>query len=359
MSFLDFHKKYSELINKELEVFLNKEIKNLSTNDPFIKECSLMLKEYTMAGGKRLRPISLIMSYLASGGKDEKKVLMPAIAVELYHTYTLILDDVMDEDEFRRNKPTLFKRMKDLYLNNFKEISYDGPLYNRRSSRFSVALSILFGNLTGIFSRIAFHESEYADALKLKCLFFMEKLDKMMCFGQSMDMYKENKEITEPEYLELAYYKTGVLFGIPMQIGSFLAGKNESHNNMFFEVGKSMAIAFQLQDDVIDILGEKGHEFGSDIKKGKRTILRIKANEKANIEQAKVLNNIFAKPNATDADIKKAIGIMRDTGAIDYCNKLSLHYNDETKMLLRNMRLDLYYSILFSEMSDFMINRSY
>ena len=146
MNFSDELSKYRKIVDKELGVFLNRKIKDASS-DPFLKELYLCIKEYVMHGGKRLRPIMLIMAYKAFNGKNEKEAYIPSLSLELLHNSTLIHDDFMDEDELRRNEPTVYKKIKGYFLKNFNEVSYNGPLFNRLSSRFAVANATLAGNL--------------------------------------------------------------------------------------------------------------------------------------------------------------------------------------------------------------------
>jgi geranylgeranyl pyrophosphate synthase len=140
-----------------------------------------------------------------------------------------------------------------------------------------------------------------------------------------------------------------VLFGIPMQIGSILADKDEYTQNQFFELGKTMALAFQIQDDILDLTIGKGHEIGSDIKKGKRTLIFIKTYEK-NKEIKKYLGK---------DDIKPAIKIINDSGAIQYSKKIAMIQINNSKSILKSLNLEMKYENLFSDLIRFMIERSY
>jgi geranylgeranyl diphosphate synthase, type I len=360
MSFSEQHKKYIEIINKELDAFLSREISNLDVKEPLIKEGYGMIKDYTLAGGKRLRPFAMILSYLSLRRKDEKRLFLPAVAIELHQSYSLILDDIMDEDERRRGGPGINKKLKDFFMSNFKEENYNGLLFNRKSSGFVVSYAMMLGNLTNILSKKAFLSSGFSDDKKTKALLIIEKTDEQIYHGQMMDVMMEYKKgIAEADYLEMIKLKTAVFFGMAFELGALFAGADENKRFLFREFGINSAISFQLQDDIIDILGDKGHELGSDIKKGKRTLLMIKAFEKADESQMKRLLHAFGEINSSEEEIKKIIGIMQDTGAIDYCRKLAMHYNYEAKEILRKMKLDLYYSLILSEMTDFMIKRNY
>ena len=189
----NFFEKYKKEIDDALEYFIDS--KKKEANNKFLDYCYSLIKDYSK-NGKRLRPICMILSYISNNGKDIKKIIPAALSIELYHTYTLILDDLMDEDDFRRNRPTVYKSLRDYYLKNFDEDESNGNLYDKKSKRFCIAQTILFGNLTGTLSRLAIHACNISDEEKVKTLQLMEKLDLWMCHGQSLDIYRENLDIS-------------------------------------------------------------------------------------------------------------------------------------------------------------------
>jgi geranylgeranyl diphosphate synthase, type I len=360
MTFAESHKRYLEIINKELDNFLNKEISSLNSKEPFIKECYELIREYTLMGGKRLRPFALVISYLACGGKEERKAFLPAVAVELHQTYSLILDDIMDEDEFRRGRPGVNKKLKDYFLKNFKEESYNGLLFNKKSSKFIASYAMMLGNLANILSKKAILSSNFNDEIKTKAMFLIEKADEQIYHGQMMDIKMENnKNTSEIEYLEMIKLKTAAFFGMAFELGALFSGADEYKRQLFKEFGTNIAMSFQIQDDIIDITMDKGRELGSDIKKAKKTLLMLKTSEKADNYEKKILFDVCGKQDASEREISKVIDIMHDAGAIIYCKNLALHYNKEAKDILRKMKLDLYHSLLLSDMADFMIKRNY
>ena len=331
--------RYYDMINKALDTFLNRQLA-----EPTIKTYYSMIKDYTMMGGKRLRPIALILSYLDCGGKDEKKILLPAIAVELHQSYTLILDDIMDEDDFRRGQPGINKKLRDFFLSNFKEEEYKGTLFNKKSSRFTVSTALMLGNICNILSKKAILDSDFDNDVKIKALKVIEDADEKICQGQMLDILMEHKAATEIEYFDMIKNKTAEFFGMCFELGAVFAGADDKRH-MYKQVGINSAIAFQIQDDIIDVLGNKGHEFGSDIKKGKKTLLMIKTLEKANDDQKRFIMKIIGKA-ASDEDIKKVVKIMHDTGAINYCRRLIKQYSEKAKE-----------SGILRELVDVMINR--
>ncbi|MCM2324996.1 MAG: polyprenyl synthetase family protein [Candidatus Woesearchaeota archaeon] len=295
-----------------------------------------MIKEYS-SGGKRLRPLAMILSYLVSGGNDKKSILQLAIFIELYHTYTLILDDIMDEDEYRRNKPTVYARFKEFFLKTKKDRKYNGSLFSKDSSRFSASQGILFGNLSGTLSRLAVHESNFSYDQKIICLLQMDLMDKQVCEGQSMDIYFEKRQVLEKEYLEMISKKTGALFAYPMKIGSILAGVDENKSHLFFDLGMSLGLAFQIRDDLLDLTSNKGHEIGSDIRNQKNTILLIKTLENIDSEKRRFIDSI--NPKSSSESVKRVISFMEEAGALTYAKELQRDYQEKVVNLLNQLNL--------------------
>jgi geranylgeranyl pyrophosphate synthase len=250
----------------------------------------------------------------------------------------------MDEDDFRRGQPGINKKLRDFFLSNFKEEEYKGTLFNKKSSRFTVSTALMLGNICNILSKKAILDSDFDNDVKIKALKVIEDADEKICQGQMLDILMEHKAATEIEYFDMIKNKTAEFFGMCFELGAVFAGADDKRH-MYKQVGINSAIAFQIQDDIIDVLGNKGHEFGSDIKKGKKTLLMIKTLEKANDDQKRFIMKIIGKA-ASDEDIKKVVKIMHDTGAINYCRRLIKQYSEKAKE-----------SGILRELVDVMINR--
>jgi len=345
-----FIEKYRNKINKELETFLDYQIKSIDDSEPFIKYSYELIKEYTLNNGKRIRPIALIMSYNAMGGQEENKIFLPAIALELFHNYFLILDDIMDEDDFRRNNFTIYKKLKQKFLENFSEEEYNGTLFNKKSSRFSVSFAVMLGNLTSILSKKAILLSGFSKETKYDVITIFEEIDKLIYHGQMLDIFMEYKDKTNSdEYLNMVRLKTSVLMGMSFELGALFGNADDNKMHLLKEFGINLGLSFQINDDILDLTKEKGHEQGSDIKKRKKTLLMIKTLEKATHEQRKFINSINEK--SSEAEVKKVIEIMYDTGAIDYCKKIAKEKSDNAKAILDKLEISEHYKSIIAEFS--------
>lgn len=227
---------------------------------PYPKEPSQLYQPiaYTMAlGGKRLRPVLVLMACEAMGG-DAVKALNAAVGLELFHNFTLLHDDVMDKAAVRRGQPTVHRRWNE----NVAILSGDAMLTMASQYVARVDEAVLQPVLE-VFNTTAMEIYE----------------------GQQWDMdYEQRAEVTEADYIEMIRLKTSVLLGCACKMGAIIAGADEANAKALYEVGLNLGLAFQLQDDVLDVWGDEatfGKEIGGDIMNNKKTYLLINALNRA------------------------------------------------------------------------------
>ena len=227
-------------------------------------------------GGKRLRP--MLASYAYSLYKNDiTEVIKPSIAIEIFHNFTLMHDDIMDNASLRRGKPTVHEK----WDNNIGILSGD------------VMLVKAYQALEGLENR---HFTKIFSAFN-KCA-------TGVCEGQQLDMDFSNREsVTLPEYLEMIKLKTAILLGFSVEMGAILADASESDIAHLKAFGESIGIAFQITDDLLDVYGDTnkfGKKVGGDILERKKTFLSIKANEIATKTDKAKLKELFKKDNMED-----------------------------------------------------------
>ena len=229
---------------------------------------------YTMdLGGKRLRPALVLMACEAMGG-DVKKAVKPAVGLELFHNFTLLHDDVMDAD-VRRGKPTVHRRWND----NTAILSGDAMLTMSSQYVAQVEPAVL-PEIMRLFNQTAMEIYE----------------------GQQYDMdFEVRNNVTIEEYIDMIRLKTSVLIGCACKMGALIAGASEANAQALYETGLYLGLAFQLQDDVLDVWGDEatfGKAIGGDIMNNKKTFLLIGAMQKAQGDDANELrrwiNNDYA-----------------------------------------------------------------
>ncbi len=220
-----------------------------------------------LQSGKRLRPMLCLLANEMFGG-DEKEALWPALALETFHNFTLIHDDIMDKAPLRRGKETVYQK-------------------------WNADIAILSGD--------AMLAKAFQFALKpKKGAALAQQLGKVaieICEGQQMDLNFETQgNVTIPEYLEMIRLKTAVLLATALQMGATVAGAKEADIQLLYDFGINLGMSFQLQDDILDLYSDVavfGKRHGGDIADNKKTYLYLKALELASEQDRKRLEHLF------------------------------------------------------------------
>ena len=235
-------------------------------------------------GGKRLRPILTLMTADCFGG-DVNKALDAALAVEVFHNFSLVHDDIMDDAPLRRGQQTVHEKW-DL---NTGILSGDAMLI-MAYQLFENYPPETFQNLLTLFSKTALE----------------------VCEGQQYDIdFETRNAVSIAEYLKMIEYKTAVLVAAAMKMGAIIAGASDEDQNRCYEFGKNLGIAFQLQDDYLDAFGNPetfGKQVGGDIIENKKTYLYLKALEFSSENDQQKLRHLF---NATNTDSKTKIELVK------------------------------------------------
>ncbi|MBZ3935103.1 polyprenyl synthetase family protein [Methanimicrococcus blatticola] len=282
------------------------------------------------AGGKRLRPAVLLASAEAVGG-DIKTAVPAAVAVELMHTFTLVHDDIMDNDPVRRGLPAVHT-----VWGEAGGILAGDTLYSK-------AIEIIT-------------EADSEPARLLKASNILSKTCVEVCEGQWLDIDFENRDsVSAEEYLEMIEKKTAILFGAAAQIGAIIGGADSKVDQAMYDFGRLTGLGFQIYDDVLDLTTPEevlGKRQGSDIFEGKRTLLMIHATEKGAIPRA------FGKGSGTKEDIEEAIQVLTDSGSLAYVKDLAVGFVEEGKAKL-DVLPDSPAKQLLKDMADYMLYRDY
>ena len=262
---------------------------------------------YTMdLGGKRLRPVLVLMACEAVGG-DINRALTPAIGLEMFHNFTLLHDDVMDKADIRRGKPTVHVKWDD----NTAILSGDAML-TMATQLIAQAPADVMPQVMDLYNRTAMEIYE----------------------GQQYDVdFERRNDVTVDEYLEMIRLKTSALLGCACKMGALIGGADEATAQLFYKVGENLGLAFQLQDDMLDVWGDEatfGKAIGGDIMNNKKTFLLINAMQRATGDHKVELSLWLSTPNAS-----RAVKVPAVTAIYDALNLLNLsldainRYNDE------------------------------
>lgn len=273
--------------------------------------------EYVLSlGGKRIRPVLMLLSYNLWREQPED-ILMPAVGLETYHNYTLLHDDLMDNADMRRGHETVHRR-------------------------WDANKAILSGDsmLVLAYQRVA---QVPADKLQqVLDLFTVTALE--IGEGQEYDMtFETRNDVTEDEYIEMIRLKTSVLLACAMKMGAILANAPQQDVERLYKVGEQLGLAFQLQDDLLDVYGDPkvfGKAIGGDITSNKKTYMLINAVNRANAEQRAELERWIS---ATDFDrSEKVTAVTRlydEIGIRQLCEQKINHYFDLARQTLSEVNV--------------------
>jgi len=284
------------------------------------------LRYFFNLGGKRLRPVLTLMTARNFGAENDS-VLHAAMAIELFHNFSLIHDDIMDEAPARRGKETVHKKW-----NNH--------------------IAILSGDVLFVkaYESLAKCDVKYMPTL----LELFNKTAAEVCEGQQMDMDFETREfVTEEEYIEMIRLKTSVLLGCAIQFGGILADLDLKIQEALFNYGQYIGIAFQIKDDLLDLYGESakvGKQIGGDILSDKKTLLSIKAKEFGcdMSELAQISDN--------HERVRMAQQAFEQVGAKNYVEKTMELYLDKAMKSLEMIPSN--HQLFYSEFASYLVNRS-
>ncbi|MGJ1204004.1 polyprenyl synthetase family protein [Sphingobacterium lactis] len=227
--------------------------------------------------GKRIRPMLVFMGAKLFGKEDTAEVLPASIAIEYFHNFSLIHDDIMDKAPLRRGKDTVHQKWND----NVAILSGDALLV-KAYQELGKCPADKIGELLVVFNQVALE----------------------VCEGQQMDMDFETMDnVAEGDYIEMIRRKTSVLLGGALQLGAILANADKVQQQLLYDFGVNLGIAFQLQDDFLDVYGDPetfGKQVGGDILCNKKTFLRIKTEELATADSRSELDLLLQGSDISD-----------------------------------------------------------
>jgi geranylgeranyl diphosphate synthase type II len=296
--FISYLEKYSTL----------KEPKNLYDPIQYILEL----------GGKRLRPVLTLMS-ADIFGSDYKVALNAALSIEVFHNFSLVHDDIMDDAPLRRGHKTVHEK-------------------------WDINTGILSGDAMLIMAYQLFENYEAPVFLELAKLFSKTALE--VCEGQQYDVdFETRTDVSIPEYLKMIEYKTAVLVAAAMKMGAIVAKASKEDQDNIYNFGLYLGIAFQLQDDYLDAFGDPktfGKQVGGDIIENKKTYLYLKALEFSNTEDSAALSTLFASnPKDVEAKIETVKTFFVNTGSANATKEAIELYTKKAFSVLESLNIPL------------------
>lgn len=316
--------KYASFFEQEVEKYnFRSEPSNLY--DP--------LRYFMGLGGKRVRPLLTLMASELFG-TPKGNVSHAALAIEFFHNFSLIHDDIMDEAPLRRGKKTVHEK------------------WNTNGA-------ILTGDvlLVNAYQQLALSQREYLKEV----LEIFNQVAVEVCEGQQLDMDFETMELDEvsmEKYIEMIRLKTSVLLGGALKIGAVLAGADKQNAQLIYNFGENLGIAFQIQDDILDLFGDPekfGKQIGGDIISNKKTFLILNAVGKGKKNEIETILKISDK----ELKVKTAKSMIQEWGVLDEVKKSKQHYYQLAMNALKEIKVDEILKQDLIALSDYLIDREF
>lgn len=273
---------------------------------------------YTLdLGGKRVRPLLCLLA-LRLYADDVKLALPIAAALEVFHNFTLLHDDLMDKSPIRRGKPTVYKA-------------------------WSENVAILSGDVMSIEAYRCLEGIDDAQLLK-RVLSIFNYMAIEICRGQQYDMeFEERSDVRVEEYMEMIRLKTAVLLGAALRLGALAGGASEADAERLDRVGQALGLAFQIQDDYLDVYGDEatfGKPIGGDIMNGKKTLMLLYTQEQLSPERRAELERLMKLPEASRAErIQGVTQLYTEAGTDRYAREQIARLTEEATSILHSLQL--------------------
>jgi geranylgeranyl diphosphate synthase, type II len=318
----------------ELKELIERAIFNLSFSDEAEKLTS-PVRYILSIGGKRLRPVIALMSCNLFRDKIDDAIL-PAVGIEVFHNFTLVHDDIIDQASVRRNLPTVH-------------------------TKWTVNQAILSGDVMAFIANDCFLHAP--SGLLLKVFKAFNKAAIEVCIGQQLDLdFEKVSVVSQEEYLRMIELKTAVLIATSAMIGSIIGEAGDKDLDLLYEFGKNLGLAFQIQDDLLDVYGDVnmfGKISGGDIVTNKKTFLLIKALEVATGNTLKRLQEqLLVKEFDPELKIKTVMEIFDHLNIKSITENLANEYITKSLTLLEKVNADKERKSELNQMVTSLIGRS-
>jgi geranylgeranyl diphosphate synthase, type I len=337
MDAIELLKNYKKRVEPYLKDYFNRKIKQAGKIDPLAKEAVKMIANFTMAGGKRIRPALVYYGYLAAGGKDGEEIVEVSMAIELVHSFLLIHDDIIDRDEKRHGVATIHERYK-------KIGKYFAP--QKDAVHFGNSMAMIAGDMANAMANEIIFNSKFPSKTIIQALDKLQDIVYVTIPGEMLDVVMETRGYaTEKEILRMFEGKTSrYTFEGPLHLGVILAGGKDRKDktlSFFTQYSLPLGKAFQIRDDILGVFGDEkklGKPVGSDVIEGKQTLLLVKALENGNGEQKKTIRQLLGKKDLTEIELDRFREVIRETKSLNYSQNLARKFVDKALFALSQVR---------------------
>lgn len=342
------------ILQEQLQIFLKEfepysrryfehKFKSVKKFSPKIVHLYQRLADFS-SGGKRLRAFLTYLGYKVGDGKNIQKILSISLGVELIHSFLLIHDDVIDNSEIRRSKPTIHK------------------IYSKISGEhYGISQAIVLGDIACFEALDLINSSEFESGVKVAAIGNFLKVLRETGYGEALDVEYSHGRAKLDQVWQVADLKTArYSFVGPLSMGAIVGNVSDEQFSALEKFAVVCGTAFQLKDDLLGVFGEEkilGKPVISDLREGKNTILIYKSREMARLKERKILDRIWGKRDASFADLNLVRRIIKNSGAYEWCEKEQLKLVNKAKGEIAKITDKSDLRELFFEIADFVINR--
>ncbi len=311
---------YKPKINNAIKRIYEKKLNEVK--NPFLKDYYQELMDYFLVGGKRLRPLICIATYNAFNLERDDKIVSPSVGVEFLHNASLIHDDIIDKDDFRRNCPAFHYRFKQYYSKlTFQKMNKED---------YGNSIGIIGGDSAFFFGLEAFFDNEFNLDQNLTAIKYYEQAFKEISNGVLIELDMVNREsLRMQEYIEMISLKTSALIEKAMLIGANYARVEDKFLQNISKYAINLGIIFQMTDDILGTFGDEkitGKPTNGDIREGKKTCLLIDALEKLDYNKKEKILDLIGNPDIKDEEIQEVKDLFLEAETVYSCKNLVNDY---------------------------------
>ncbi len=292
------------------------------------------MKDYFLAGGKRIRPLLTIAAYNGITNTTEDEIIVPSVGIEFLHNATLIHDDIIDKDDFRRGNPAFHYK--------FAQYHSKYQLKKMNAADFGTSIGIIGGDTAFIVGSTAYFNKKFSMDLNLNSIRYYRQAFTEVIHGVLIEIDMVNqKKLSMDEYISMISLKTGALIEKSLLIGASYAKFEKEYIPHLSTYGVNLGIIFQIIDDILGTFGDEkvtGKPTDGDIREGKHTCLLIEAMNNLDRKKKEYLVNLISNSEMSDEEVKEVRDLFMEADAINSCKKLASKYYEEASDALGKLK---------------------
>ncbi|MFX1312003.1 MAG: polyprenyl synthetase family protein [Promethearchaeota archaeon] len=323
----------------------------------FLKDYYSELRDYFLTGGKRIRPLLCIATYNAFNEENDEKIIFPSVGTEFLHNASLIHDDIIDKDDFRRGNPAFHFRFRNYYKKyNLKKMN---------ATDFGNSIGIIGGDSAFFLGLEAYFNNDFENELNLNAIKYYEQAFTDIANGVLIEIDMVNqKEISIQDYIHMISLKTGALLEKSILIGANYSEIDEKFKKNLSIYGINLGIIFQIIDDILGTFGDEkvtGKPTDGDIREGKKTCLSISALNKLEKNKKDHLIHLMEQQEMSEENVQEIKDLFLEAEVIDSSKELANFYFERAKASVEDLKpiINKSETEFYENLLNFVLNRSF